>query len=585
MRFRLLGSIDVVDGDRAVGVGGGRQRALLAALLLRPNEVVSTERLIGELWGEHRTETATTALHGLVSTLRKALEDARSAEAAPTVIVTRESGYMLCVDEGDIDAVEFERLLASGRQALAAGEAGEAADTFRGALALWRGPALTEVADREFARIEAQRLDELRVEALEERIEADLLLGRSHELVPELEALVAREPLRERPCGLLMRALYASGRQADALDVYRQLRRRLVDDLGLEPGRPLQELEQAILRQDPALDEVSARIPPPGRDVRRRRVLRTLLAVAAAGVAMALVAAFVFDRGQPPALAGVDPNHLGVIDPHSNKIVAEIAVGQRPAAVATGHGSVWVANAGAGTVTRINPRTRRTIATIGIGEPASSLAVTKNAVWVGNGSDGTVYRIDPSSNTWVQRIDLRGRNPVVPNGVQSLAAGDHAVWVAVGPSKVARLDARSGNVEWIPVGSPPQAIAFGAGAVWVATGGEHLLRIDPTSDEQTASRSIRYPEDVAVGLGSVWVMDGQLTAFDSSGAMIPEGGVPAGFFTLGVSTGFNSAWSVAGEGTLYRTDASDLQKQIAISLGNSADAVTTGYGEVWVCVQ
>jgi DNA-binding SARP family transcriptional activator len=215
MRFGLLGPIDVVDGDRTVAIGGGRQRALLAALLLRPNEVVSTERLIDELWGDRRPETATTALHGLVSALRKAL-------GAPAVLVTRAPGYMLCVDEGEIDAVEFQRLLDEGRRAAGAGEVTEAAATLRRALALWRGPALGEVADWEFAHIEAQRLDELRLQALEERIEADLLLGSANELVPELEALVAREPLRERPCGLLMRALYASGRQADALDVYRR---------------------------------------------------------------------------------------------------------------------------------------------------------------------------------------------------------------------------------------------------------------------------------------------------------------------------------------------------------------------------
>jgi YVTN family beta-propeller protein len=590
MRFRLLGPIDVVDGDRTVAISGGRQRALLAALLLRPNEVVSTDRLIDELWGERQPATATTALHGLVSTLRKVLEAGHAEHAAPTVLVTRAPGYMLCVDEGDIDAVEFQRLLDQGRLALVAGKTAEAADTLRRALALWRGPALAEVADWDFARIEAQRLDELRLEALEERLEADLLLGRANELVPELEALVAREPLRERPCWLLMRSLYASGRQTEALEVYRQARRRLVDELGLEPGRPLQELEQAILRHDPALGEVSEPlrpVSPAPRHRRRRRRTFALLALVGLGAGAALISALVFGRGPPPALAGVDFDHLGIVDPGSNKIVGEIAVGQRPAAVAVGDGSVWVANAGSGTVMRIDPRTRQVVAIIGIGQPASSLAVTTHAVWVGNGSAGTVSRIDPSSNTVVgDPVDLRGPNPVVPNGVQSLAVGEGGLWVAVGPSSLARLDPRSGSlVKWIPVGSPPLAVAVGAGAVWVTTGGEHLVRIDPTSDRRTASQSIRYPEDVAVGLGSVWVLDGRLTAFESSGAMTPVGGVPAGFFTNGVVTGFGSVWSVAGEGALYRTDPHDLQKQTKIALGNGPTAVAAGHGEVWICVQ
>ena len=219
MRFRLLGPIDVVDGDRAVGISGRRQRALLVALLLRPNEAVSTDRLIGDLWGKRRPDTAATALHGLVSSLRKALEPARDPDAAPTVLVTRAPGYMLRVGEADIDAVEFERLFESGRLALAAGDAGQAAELLRGALALWYGPALGEVAELEFAGAEARRLEELRLQALEQRTDADLALGRHAQLVPELEALVREQPLRERLRGQLMLALYRGGRQAHALEV------------------------------------------------------------------------------------------------------------------------------------------------------------------------------------------------------------------------------------------------------------------------------------------------------------------------------------------------------------------------------
>ena len=588
MRFRLLGPIEVSDGDRQIAVGGGRQRALLAALLLRPNETVSTDRLIDELWGEQRPGTAATALHGLVSALRKALEPDRDPDSPPTVLVTRAPGYMICVDESDIDAVEFERLHDRGKKALAAGDTAGAAEILRGALALWRGPALAEVADREFASVEAHRLDELRVQALEDRVEADLLLGRAEELVPELEALVAREPLRERPCALLMRALYASGRHADALEVYRQVRRRLVDELGIEPSRRLQELEQAILRQDPALGDVAEPLRPVRRTSRRRRrVPLALVALAAVGAGAVLIAAFAFDRGPAPALAGVDGDHLGIIDPRSNAIVGEIAVGERPAAVAVGDGSVWVANAGTGTVMRIDPRTRRVVQTIGIGAPASSLAVARNAVWVGDGSAGTVSRIDPSSNSVVQKIDLRGPNPVVPNGIQSLAVGEGGVWVAVGPRAVVRLDPRSGDpVDRVDLGSPAQAVAVGAGAVWVVTGAERLIRIEPSSNRPTTSEPIRYPVAVAQGLGGVWVMDGKLTAFDA-GTVTSEGGVPAGFYPIAVTTGFGSVWSLDNNtpGALYRTDPDDLQRQTKIALGNRPTDVAAGLDEIWVCVQ
>ena len=419
MEFRVLGAIEVWESGKRLAVGGGRQRALLAALLLRPNEVVSTDRLIDDLWGERPPETAATALHGFVSQLRKVLEPDRGTGAAPSILVTRSPGYSLRVEPGQIDAHRFEQLSEEGRAALAADDPGDAGKRLREALGLWRGTALAEVADQPFARGEALRLEELRLRTVEDRIEADMELGMIAALVPELESLVAREPLREQLYGQLMRALYASGRQAEALDVYQQARRTLVDGLGIEPGPQLQELERAILRQDPALGEVvpvRAVRPQPTRR-RRPRLVHALLGLAVLGVAAAAVAAFAFSGERETALEGVDPDHLGVIDPRSKKIVGEIAVGARPAAVAVGHGSVWVANAEDGTVMRIDPDKRRVVKTIGIGSPSSSIAISPNAVWIGNGSAGTVSRIDPDSNAVVATIDLRGPDALVPNAV------------------------------------------------------------------------------------------------------------------------------------------------------------------------
>ncbi|MGZ4400804.1 MAG: BTAD domain-containing putative transcriptional regulator [Gaiellaceae bacterium] len=226
-------------------MGAAKQRALLAILLLHPNEVVSRDRLIEELWGEERPETAAHALEVYVSQLRRTL--------GRDVVATRGSGYALTVEPEAVDAIRFERLVEQGRAELGT-DAAAAAETLRAALALWRGPALADVAYEQFAQTEIGRLDELRLTALEERIEADLRLGRHTELVAELEAAVGEHPLRERLRGQLMLALYRSGRQAEALEAFRVTRETLLGELGLEPSLELREIQSAILRQDPALD-------------------------------------------------------------------------------------------------------------------------------------------------------------------------------------------------------------------------------------------------------------------------------------------------------------------------------------------
>jgi DNA-binding SARP family transcriptional activator len=243
MEFRLLGPLEVVDGERRVPLRGPRQRALLAALLVSANEVVPDSVLVERLWGETPPSSGTTALRVRVSQLRKLVGDA---------IVTRPAGYLLAADAEAIDACRFERLLAEGCGALLR-EPERARALLRDALALWRGPALADVGAARFAAVEAARLDELRLVALERALEAELALGRHADAVAELEALVAEKPLRESVRRLLMLALYRSGRQARALEVYREGRTRLVEELGIEPGAELRELEAAILRQDPAL--------------------------------------------------------------------------------------------------------------------------------------------------------------------------------------------------------------------------------------------------------------------------------------------------------------------------------------------
>ena len=243
MQFRILGPLEVAEGDGLVSLAGA-QRSLLALLLLNANEVVSADRLIDELWGDEVPDSGRTALQVRVSQLRKALGDDGGR------IATRAPGYLLRVGRDELDLYRFERLVSEADGA----EPAEAAAKLRDALGLWRGPPLVDLSYASFAQPAIRRLEELRIAAFEKRIEADLELGRQAGLVGELETLVEQHPLREHLRAQLMLALYRSGRQADALAAYQNARRVLVEQLAVEPSAPLRQLEQAILRQEASLD-------------------------------------------------------------------------------------------------------------------------------------------------------------------------------------------------------------------------------------------------------------------------------------------------------------------------------------------
>jgi DNA-binding SARP family transcriptional activator/pimeloyl-ACP methyl ester carboxylesterase len=259
MDFRLLGPLEVVDGGSPLPIAAGKQRALLAILLLNANRTVARERIMDDLWGENVPRSAQKMVQIYVSRLRKALPVSR--------LDTRAPGYVLKVGEEELDLSRFERLVADGRGALSAGKAPEGSDLLRQALALWRGPALAEFSEP-FARHETARLEELRMSALEWRLEADLAAGRHGDVVGELETLIARHPLRERLRAQHMLALYRSGRHSEALAGYQAFRRALADELGIEPTSALKELERQMLRQDPELEpgpSAPARIVGPVR--------------------------------------------------------------------------------------------------------------------------------------------------------------------------------------------------------------------------------------------------------------------------------------------------------------------------------
>ncbi len=246
MDFRILGPLEVRDGDREVQLRGGKQRALLALLLVNANRTLATDTIVDDLWGERVPETAQKMVQIYVSRLRKVLP--------PGTLHTRPPGYALVLEQEQLDLHRFEVLVAEAGAAMGTGQAEQAADRFREALSHWRGPALAEFSSEPFAQAEGARLEALRVHALEGRLEADLELGRHGDLVGELELLIARYPLREGLRRQHMLALYRSGRQAEALAAYQEARRVLAEELGIAPSAALRELERRILRQDASLD-------------------------------------------------------------------------------------------------------------------------------------------------------------------------------------------------------------------------------------------------------------------------------------------------------------------------------------------
>ena len=252
MDVRILGPLEVLDDGRTVPLGGVKQRALLGLLLLHPNETLSTDRLIDELWGERTPGSAAKAVHARVARLRRALAG-ENGSATADLLVTRERGYELKLDPESLDSHRFERLVAEGRSELAAGRPERAVSALERALSLWRGAPLADLSYERFAQSEIARLEDLRVMALEQLIEAKLALGRHADVIGQLETLIAQHPYREALRAQLMLALYRCDRQADALQAYQNGRRTLIEQLGIEPGERLRELERAILAQDPAL--------------------------------------------------------------------------------------------------------------------------------------------------------------------------------------------------------------------------------------------------------------------------------------------------------------------------------------------
>ena len=512
-----------------------------------------------------------------VSGLRKAL--------GHSAIVTQAPGYLVTVEPGALDLERFEALVSQAH-----GEETQAAsDTLREALALWRGPPLADLG--EVARAERTQLEEQRASALEQRIDAELELGRHAELVPEIEALVREDPLRERRRAQLMLALYRSGRQADALDAYRSGRKLLADELGLEPGVELRQLEKRILEQDPSL---AAPAPPPPRvepttEGRRHSWAVVagviLLAAAVTGIVLALT------RGSDAVV--VEPNSVAVVSPDTGRIEADVPIGGRPVAIAVGEGAVWVVNADNNTVARIDPESRKVVATIGgLGSNVSDVAVGFGSAWVAGGNDESVVRVDPNANAPEAPVDVGGRNQVVPQPVFLVTTGAGSVWATRG-NKLLRIDPETNEAEiWLGV-RRPQGLAAGSGAVYVSRDDEHVLRIDATTPTITAEQDLsELPQFPVLLDDALWLIgygpsNNHVWHLDST-TLTPETSVPFRIdgYPWELAAANRALWTVSPDtGFLWRIDApTGLAKRVA-RIGHHPVSVAVGEGAVWVGTQ
>jgi YVTN family beta-propeller protein len=580
--FRVLGPLELFAEQRPVAVGGRKQKALLAVLLLRRGEVVSADHLIDALWGERPPASAAKLVQGYVSHLRRALGDG--------LLLTRGHGYVLQTAPGQVDLDRFEVLVAEGRTALHVGDARRASARLREGLALWRGPPLEDFAYEPFAHNAIARLEEARMAALEDRIDADLALGDHAALVGELEALVREHPLRERLRAQLMLALYRSGRQAAALESYREARRSLVDELGIEPGGALRELERAILAQDPELEVPADRSwRQPVAIVRGSRRGGLLIAAAAAVLLVALVLAAVRRSGPGMTVVRVAPNSVAAIDPHANRVVASIPVGARPDAIAFGSGSLWVANVDDQTVSRIDPGSMRTLRTLSLADPPTGLAADANAIWVVE-SDPTASRV--SLNSVDPRFDdvrlTKRLGNIVPGGPGTVATQGDTLWVAPSSGLLAHLDPATRKVVGrVDPNSGPTAIAAGDGAVWVTDSeANNVTRVDPTG-LLTPIAVGNGPTGIGVSDGGVWVadsLDNAVVRIDPNGRSVTTT-IPVGRLPAGIAVGAGSVWVAnSGDGTIDRIDPRTGTVRARIAVGGSPQEITIADGRAWVTV-
>jgi branched-chain amino acid transport system substrate-binding protein len=558
MEFRLLGPLEVHDDQGLVRIAPGRESALLALLLLRRGNAHAVDRIIEELWPNGPPENAPKSVQVYISRLRKALGGDR--------IETTPAGYRIRLEPGELDLQRFEGFAEQGRT--------------DEALALWRGEALADFRYAPFAFTEARRLEELHDELLAERI--DERLARGETPIGELEATIAREPLRERPRGQLMRALYLAGRQADALELYRKTRDLLSDELGVDPDPELQRLERAILNHDPALGTPAS--PPRLLTTRRGGSLLVLVGGALVVIAAASLA-FVLWRGDadgksPAAVPG--EGEVVAIATATGSVRERAAAGRTPSALAVADGIIWIVDADARTVLRLS-RSLHVLGIFSTGATPTDIAVGQGSIWVANGHPlaqaqflgavaTAVARLDPTTGNARSNIQLPARAGTVSNLVDNhLAVAGGALWAVAPDYGVVKIDRATGRVTARSHAVRAAAIAAGPAGVWVVSDNGAVVRLDPRTGRVAARANVSLSSvgSIAVGKSATWVTspaDGTLWRISAG----PRPTVGAIDLTQGISdlaVGTTSVWAANPvAGTIIKVGIKSGRVQQTINL-------------------
>jgi YVTN family beta-propeller protein len=606
MKISLLGAVEASVDGTPIALGGPRQRAVLADLALGVGHVVTPAQLIDDVWGERPPPSAKPTLETYISRLRQILTSSGSSAVA---LVTRPGGYLFTAAAPDcIDAFQFRFLAARGDASLARGDVAEARRLVSSAVELWRGQALADIQDAPFAVLAGRRLEEERLAAIETLVESRLAIGQHRDLVPELQTLISGSPYRERFHAQLIVALYRSGRQADALAVFGRARKLLADDLGIEPGRLLRDLHQAVLLQSPELDLPAARTDVRGQQagiaaISSSRAFEPRIAASdrtlqspstarpgwqawrwpAVAAALGLVAAVVVPLALRAESAQGNVLAQGIGQLTASGTIARSAVLPTPAeATLMADGSIWVTSPAGNVVYRVNPATDTVDQTIPVGSGPSAITASGSDIWVANTLDGTVSRISAMTSQVVQTIDVGTE----PTGITS---GDGSIWVAdPSLSILSALSPASGTVmSTIPLSSPPFAVAYGAGSLWVTSPTYNTVtRIDPDSDEPGQQIQVGSgPTAIDYGLDSVWVangLDSTVTRLNpASDAVADTIRVGDGPDALAVSGG--SVW-VANRlsDTLTRISAGTDGSAKTVHLGGSPTGLAPDGTSIWV---
>ena len=609
MDFRLLGPLEVFDGGRAVVIGGGKRRSLLALLLLHGNEVVSADRLIDELWGERPPPTAAKGLQVYVSQLRKELQNGSDRDG--DVLVTRAHGYLL------VSALTMStsalRALGERRRARARrGRTRRAAQRLRQGLALWRGPPLADFIYEGFAQQEIARLEELRLVAIEQGVDADLALGATRRW-----SASSRRSCATTRCASgygassWSRCIAAGGRPRRW-----SLPRRPTGDerrAGLEPGPELRELEAKILAHSPELAAPASRRrrrprePDERREEstpRRRRLHPALTIIAAAvllgGAALAAALRSDDEAGGPRSVAlDLAKDSLVAFSPGGRGPEVAIPLAGRPTSVAAASGRVFVTTVDSATLTEVDGRTRRIVRVLPLQITPSAVAAAGNLVWVADRRRGVVVKFQAGYERPTARIAYPRPRVPGPAGLNvrepvSLASARGAVWVTDGSRRVTRIDARSGAVTQFAAGRTLDGVVSGAGAVWAFNSKTAtVVRIDPRTGAVTDPIRIAtrrgsdkpYPVGIATTPGTVWVLNGNTATV--SRIDVAQGGVrdtvAIGMDRLprGIGASGRTVWVANFDGSVSRI-APGRATPSSIWIGESLGGVVADGARVWV---